>query len=121
MPIRYCSATSKRTVQPCRARAMRGMNVCYHHGGASKRGTVHPNYRHGFYSKSADAQLRLSIAFHDYRRAVRRQQLDDIRAELAATIPVETRADHQRFMVAYSAAVAQLPAVKLTPALAGLE
>ena len=30
-----CTATSKRTGQPCRAAAMRGKAVCYHHGGRS--------------------------------------------------------------------------------------
>jgi hypothetical protein len=32
-----CTATSKRTRQPCRAAAVRGRTVCYHHGAAPER------------------------------------------------------------------------------------
>lgn len=116
MPIRYCTATSKRTKQPCRARAMRGGNVCYHHGGRSRRGLAHPNYRHGFYCK--DPSILLLVAFDAYRSEIRCQQRAEILDELTATMPQETYADYQRFMAAYRAAVAGLPAVKLTPELA---
>jgi hypothetical protein len=116
MPIRYCTATSKRTKQPCRARAMRGVNVCYHHGGRSLRGFAHPNYRHGYYCKPRD--LLLLVAFHAYRDAYRNAQHAGILEELAVTMPRQTRADYRRFMAAYRAAVADLPAVKLTPELA---
>ncbi len=77
MPIRYCTATSKRTHQPSRARAMRRMTVCYHHGGRSLRGIAHPNYKHGYYSKVGDGGL--MAVFREYCRAVRRRQVDDIR------------------------------------------
>lgn len=116
MKIRYCTATSKRTKQPCRARAMRGTNVCYHHGGRSRRSFAHPNFKHGFYCKVRP--FLLLIAFGEYRRERERQQLDAIRDELAATMPRQSRAEYRRFMAAYWAAVARLPDVKLTPELA---
>ena len=97
---------------------MYGVNVCYHHGGKSRRGLLHPNYKHGFYSKSPDAEFPLSQAFHDYRRVVRRQQIADLYADLRATMPDMTPADDRRFMAAVRTHIAQLPAVKLTPELA---
>jgi hypothetical protein len=118
MPIRYCTATSKRTKKPCRARAMRGVNVCYHHGGRSLRGFAHPNYKHGFYCKQRS--IFLLIAFDVYREKQRRQQVAEIFDDLAVTMPRQTRADYRRFMVAYRAAVVRLPDVKLTPELAAM-
>jgi hypothetical protein len=116
MPIRYCTATSKRTKQPCRARAMHGMTVCYHHGGRSLRGIAHPNYKHGFYCK--EPSILLLVAFEAYRRELQRQQIAEILDELEATMPRETRADYRRFVAAYRAAIARLPRVKLTAQLA---
>lgn len=118
MTIRYCKARSKRHGGPCRARAMIGMEVCYHHGGASRRGITHPNYKHGYYSKSPGAQLILSIRFRKYRQAVRAQQREMILDDLANTLPLEQQGDYVRFMAAYRAAVAKLPDVTLTPDLA---
>lgn len=118
MPIRYCRATSKRTGQRCRARAMRGQDVCYHHGGASLRGIAHPNYRHGYYSQSPLARLILLTRFDQYRAAVRRRQQEAILDDLANGLPLEQYSEYRRFQRAYLAAVAQQPVVKLTPALA---
>jgi hypothetical protein len=95
---------------------MRGMNVCYHHGGRSLRGFVHPNYKHGFYCKVQP--LELLLAFDLYRREVQRQQIAAVLDDLQATMPRQTRADYRRFMAAYHVAVAKLPDVKLTPELA---
>ena len=116
MKIRYCTATSKRTKQPCRARAMRGMTVCYHHGGCSLWGMAHPNFKHGFYSRKPF--ILLLVVFEAYRHELQRQQIAEILDELKATMPRQTRADERRFMAAYHAAVAKLPDVKLTPELA---
>lgn len=95
---------------------MRGVSVCYHHGGRSLRGFAHPNYKHGFYCKQRS--ILLLLAFDAYRREVRRQQIAAILEELESAMPRQTRADYRRFMVAYRAAVARLPDVKLTPQLA---
>ncbi|MBZ0301141.1 MAG: hypothetical protein K8J31_15445 [Anaerolineae bacterium] len=118
MPIRYCTATSKRTKKPCRARAMCGRNVCYHHGGKSLRGVLHPNFRHGYYSKDSVVWLMLSIAFDEYRQALRKQQLDELLVRLDVEIPHRTKRDYRRFMAAYRATAAQLPRPRLTPELA---
>jgi hypothetical protein len=48
-----CSATSKRTRQPCRAPAVRGWTVCRCHG--DKR---NGRYRHGRFTKAALAERR---------------------------------------------------------------
>ena len=52
-----CRATSKRTGQPCKAAAMRGRPVCYHHGGRSRgpkteqgrKRCGHAAFKHGRY------------------------------------------------------------------------
>jgi hypothetical protein len=95
---------------------MRGVNVCYHHGGRSLRGFVHPNYKHGFYCKVQP--LELLVAFGLYRREVQQQQIAAVLDHLQATMPCQTRADYRRFMAAYWAAVVNLPDVKLTAELA---
>jgi len=51
MSPRKCNAKSKRTGKRCRANAVRGRNVCYHHGGATPRGPASPHWRHGRYSR----------------------------------------------------------------------
>ncbi|MBA3873881.1 MAG: hypothetical protein H0X30_32515 [Anaerolineae bacterium] len=99
MPIRYCTAMSKRTHQPCRARAMRGSEVCYHHGGRSRSGFAHPNYKYGFYCKQGD--ILLLIAFDHYRRSLRKQQAEAVYNQLADTLSTKTVADYRRFMAAF--------------------
>ena len=44
-----CTATSKRTGQPCRAPAVKGWSVCRFHGarGGAPQGEQHGCYRHG--------------------------------------------------------------------------
>ena len=116
MPIRYCTAHSKRTHQPCRARAMKGMNVCYHHGGKSRRGFVHPNYKHGFYCKKPD--LLLIFAFYQYRETLRKQQTAAIINELMGDLPTNTIANYKRLRDALRASMQQLSRPKLTAKLA---
>lgn len=50
-----CTATSKRTGQPCRAPAVRGWRVCRFHGarGGSKAGRGANAYKHGLRSAEA--------------------------------------------------------------------
>jgi len=50
MSARKCRAKSKRTGQRCRANAIRGRELCYHHGGRSPRGVAHPNFKTGQFS-----------------------------------------------------------------------
>lgn len=112
MPICYCKATSKRTHQPCRARAMRGREVCYHHGGKSLRGFVHPNYKHGYYVKHGD--MTLLLAFHAYEDALRKQQIEVIYSNLSSTMP---EADTMRLLAACRVAIRRLQMIKPTPSL----
>lgn len=57
MSYRACSATSKRTGENCKARAMRGKDVCYHHGGKTPTGVALPQTRTGRYSKYLPERL----------------------------------------------------------------
>jgi hypothetical protein len=56
-----CTATSKRTRKPCRAAAMRGWTVCYHHGarGGGPKGKRNGMYRHGLFTHEATAERRI--------------------------------------------------------------
>src|SRR5438045_520146 len=116
MPIRYCTAHSKRTHQLCRARAMRGMNVCYHHGGKSRRGIVHPNYKHGFYCKQGD--LFLMVAFEQYRQRLREAQIKTVVSSLTADLPVDTSTYYKRLRAALHVRMQRIPRPKLTAKLA---
>lgn len=48
---KQCKAKSKRTQLRCKANCVRGMDVCYHHGGKSPRGLASPRIKTGIYSK----------------------------------------------------------------------
>lgn len=52
-----CDAKSKRTGAPCKARAVKGSNKCYHHGGKSLSGPASPTFKTGRYSKYLPARL----------------------------------------------------------------
>ncbi len=56
-----CSATSKRTGEPCKAPAVRGWTVCRFHGarGGGPKGERNGMYRHGLYTKEAVEERRL--------------------------------------------------------------
>jgi hypothetical protein len=58
-----CSATSKRTRQPCQAPAVTGWTVCRFHGagGGGPRGASNGAYRHGQRTAEAEAE-RKSLA-----------------------------------------------------------
>lgn len=55
-----CSATSKRTRQPCRAPAVSGWTVCRFHGagGGGRRGKANGMYRHGQFTAEAAGDRR---------------------------------------------------------------
>ena len=95
---------------------MKGMNVCYHHGGKSQRGFVHPNYKHGFYRKEPD--LLLIFAFYQYRNVLRKQQAQALVNELIDTMPINNMRDYRRIMAAFHACVQRIPRPKLTVKLA---
>ena len=56
-----CSATSKRTRQPCQAAAVTGWNVCRFHdaGGGGPKGERNGAFRHGLNSAQATAERRV--------------------------------------------------------------
>jgi len=84
MPAKQCTATSKRTGERCKANAMNGRDVCYHHGGRSLRGADHPNWKGGKTTAkigrySADLPERLVDA---YERSVTDPQLIHLSSEI---------------------------------------
>jgi hypothetical protein len=56
-----CSATSKRTKQPCLAPAVNGWTVCRFHGarGGAPTGKANGSYKHGLYTQKAKGERRL--------------------------------------------------------------
>jgi hypothetical protein len=56
-----CTATSKRTRQPCQAPAVTGWTVCRFHGarGGGPRGMRNGAYRHGLHTAEAVAERRV--------------------------------------------------------------
>jgi hypothetical protein len=52
-----CSAKSKRTGSRCRNPACAGFKVCRSHGGRSRVGVAHPNFKHGRYSRHLPSHL----------------------------------------------------------------
>jgi hypothetical protein len=59
-----CTATSKRTHQRCKARAVTGSTVCYHHGGKTPRGADSPHFKTGIYSSYASARIKDKIGHY---------------------------------------------------------
>lgn len=49
-PEKQCTGTSKRTGGRCEGWALKGKDVCYHHGGASPSGAGSATFKHGRYS-----------------------------------------------------------------------
>lgn len=68
-----CSATSKRSRQPCRAPAVKGWNVCRCHGarGGAPKGKTNGNWKHGECTNAALAERRfLTVLISQCRKAV---------------------------------------------------
>ena len=59
-----CSATSKRTRQPCQAPAVKGWTVCRFHGagGGGPKGAHNGAFQHGLRTAEADAERRAVTA-----------------------------------------------------------
>lgn len=73
-----CSATSKRTGERCKARAVTGANTCYHHGGRTPAGIAAPNFTHGRYSKHLPQRL-----LERFEASLVDNDLLNLRAEIA--------------------------------------
>lgn len=54
---RLCAATNKKTGKPCNGFAMKGKDVCFHHGGNTPSGMAAPQTKHGRYSSHLPARL----------------------------------------------------------------
>lgn len=76
MSKRLCTAHNARTRQPCRNPAMRGLDVCYQHGGKA------PQVRNAAARRVEEAQA----ADRARRRLVKRNQVTDPIAELAELV-----------------------------------
>jgi hypothetical protein len=73
-----CTAHSKRSGQPCRARAMTGRMVCRMHGGKTPRGLAASGWKHGRHSKALPRDL-----VDAYERARSDPELIALQDELA--------------------------------------
>jgi hypothetical protein len=73
-----CHAKSKRSQKQCRRKAMRGMDVCYMHGGKTPRGPALPQFKSGRYSRFVPSRL-----LARYRDAEHDPELTSLRDELA--------------------------------------
>jgi hypothetical protein len=73
-----CTAGSKRTGEACKANAVTGRSVCYHHGGASRTGLAHPNLTTGRYSKHLPTRMG-----ERYQQALADPELLAMREEVA--------------------------------------
>ena len=79
-----CTATSKRSGQPCKAPAVKGWNVCRMHGagGGHGAGKANPAYKHGVRSRE---YVEMRKAINDLVRSER---------DLAALIDDRAAEDH---------------------------
>lgn len=75
---RQCQADSKRTGERCKARAMSGKDVCYHHGGKSASGIGSATFKHGRYSDALPRGLRES-----HEAALKDEAYIELRDEVA--------------------------------------
>jgi len=66
-----CTATSKRTRQPCQAPAVTGWTVCRFHGarGGGPKGARNGAYKHGLHTAAAVAERRAVAALLRRARA----------------------------------------------------
>ncbi|MFC4549393.1 MULTISPECIES: hypothetical protein [Halorussus] len=81
-----CEATAKSTGERCKKSAIGPHGKCDSHGGKSKKGADHPNYKHGAFSKyfRSDLSEREEDALADMLDAVDDpEQIKDVLAEVA--------------------------------------
>jgi hypothetical protein len=79
-PEKQCTADSKRTGRRCEAWAVARGETCYHHGGASRSGIAHPNFKHGRHSKALKG-----VNLDYYQEALEDPQIQDLVSEIALT------------------------------------
>jgi hypothetical protein len=58
-----CVARSKRSGERCKNFALRGRSCCKFHGGRSRRGKAHPNYKTGVHCKDAKEAAKILAHF----------------------------------------------------------
>lgn len=73
-----CTAKSKRTHEQCRDQAMKGREVCYHHGGKTPIGPGSPHFRTGSFSKFLPSRMAA-----DFDAAMGDPELVSLRKEIA--------------------------------------
>jgi len=78
-----CKARAKGTQDRCRCHAMKGKEVCYHHGGKSLSGVASASFIHGRYSKELPDRL-----LGKYMEMAEDVQLMELRQDIAL---VDTR------------------------------
>ena len=92
----FCGART-RAGGECRSRPVRGRKRCRMHGGASLRGPLHPNYRHGLRARGClFSWLDQRKAADERRDAALRRALDRELAKLPAKITFEQFAEAVR-------------------------
>lgn len=86
---RKCGAKNRRG-EPCRKWTMKGRTRCRNHGGASRTGMMHPNFRHGWFSTDPlSTVMRMAVREHARRQKAVRKVLkerygwDDTRIDAA--------------------------------------
>lgn len=78
MDYRQCTATSKRSGERCKGRAVNGSEVCYMHGGKTPKGAASPHFKTGKYSTALPQRM---IAA--YEAATRDPELLDLKQSVA--------------------------------------
>ncbi len=86
-----CTAKSKRSKKRCRRHAVRGKEVCMMHGGKSRAGAMHPNYKSGLYSAYLPA--RFTELFKDLEGRDLLDLTEDIKLIHARMLDVASRVD----------------------------
>lgn len=82
--MRRCGAKT-RDGDPCKNWTIQGRTRCRMHGGGSKRGEAHPDYRHGWYSNEPWHRFMRGVVrardAHEARIAGRLRELGFVRDE----------------------------------------
>jgi hypothetical protein len=102
-----CTAKSKRTHEQCRDQAMKGREVCYHHGGRTPLGPGSPHFQTGKFSKFLPSRMAA-----DFNAAMGDPELVSLRKEIATVdariIDVLKRVDTGEAGVIWQAAQAAM-------------
>jgi len=112
-----CTARSKRTGERCRAQAVAGRTVCYHHGGRSPAGPASPSFKHGRYSRFLPARLqeRYQEAVADGELLALREDIALLDARLAEVLGRVDSGESSRVWQELQRAYAELRAARGSP------